>query len=76
LYDPAGLLSVGKWRLPMYKTPTKLGIDISRVSQEGHHSEMELVVRIAQVDDTNARKFQPERAIVSHYTLAHFHKVF
>ena len=41
----------------MYKTPTKLGIDISRVAQESHLSEMELVVRIAQVDDMTARKF-------------------
>lgn len=31
LYDPAGQLSVGKWRLPMYKTPTRLGADISRI---------------------------------------------
>ena len=28
IYDPAGDLNVGKWRLPMYKCPTKLGIDI------------------------------------------------
>lgn len=76
LYDPAGQLSVGKWRLPMYKIPTKLGIDISRVAAELHHSDMELVVRITQVDDTTARKFQPERAIISHYNLAHFHKVY
>jgi len=41
----------------MYKIPTKLGIDISRVVSEIHHSEMELVVRIAEVDDTTARKF-------------------
>jgi hypothetical protein len=37
---------------------------------------MELVVRIAQVDDMTARKFQPERAIISHYQLAHFHKIY
>ena len=29
LYDPAGDLLVGKWRCPMYKCPTKLGLDIA-----------------------------------------------
>ena len=40
IYDPAGDLNVGKWRLPTYKCPTKLGIDIQRIGQEPHHSEM------------------------------------
>ena len=31
LYDPAGELVTGKWRLPMYRCPTKLGIDIHRI---------------------------------------------
>ena len=46
LYDPAGELCVGKWKLPMYKCPTKLGIDIHRIPQEPHHSDMVLCVRI------------------------------
>ena len=32
LYDPAGQLSIGNWKLPMYRTPTKLGIDIAKVA--------------------------------------------
>ena len=46
LYDPAGDLCAGKWRLPMYKCPTKLGIDIHRITQEPQHSDMTLCVRI------------------------------
>lgn len=34
LYDPAGQLAVGKWRVPFYKTPTKLGIDLSAMERE------------------------------------------
>jgi hypothetical protein len=60
----------------MYKTPTRLGADISRISQEVHFSEMELIVRIADPADIVAKKFQPERAIISHYNLAHFHRIY
>lgn len=37
---------------------------------------MELIMRIADPSDMVAKKFQPERAIVSHYNLAHFHRVY
>ena len=37
IYDPAGDLNVGKWRLPMYKCPTKLGIEYFRYNQHGYN---------------------------------------
>lgn len=58
----------------MYRTPTRLGADISRIGQENHYSEMEIILRIADPADMVAKKFQPERAIISHYNLAHFHR--
>ena len=51
LYDPAGDLCAGKWRLPMYRCPTKLGLDIHRIPQEPHHSDMVLCVRIGEASD-------------------------
>ena len=74
LYDPAGDLNAGKWRLPMYRCPTKLGIDIQRVSQEPHHSEMMLALRLGDQNDQKSKQFNSEAAVISHYQIAHFHK--
>jgi hypothetical protein len=37
---------------------------------------MELVMRIGSVEDITARRFQAERAVLSHYNIAHFHNIY
>ena len=36
LYNPAQELNIGRWRLPVYKTPTKLDIDVMQVPALKH----------------------------------------
>lgn len=52
LFDPAGDVNVGKWRVPMFRCPTKLGIAVETVSQEPFYSGLDLALRISTPSDT------------------------
>jgi len=62
IHDPAGDISFGKWRLPLYKTPTDLNVIMPRVAALTAFTEMELVLRIGEPSDEKAVRFKVEDA--------------
>ena len=58
LYDPAGDLCVGKWRAPMFRCPTKLGIPIEMIAQEQNYCGLDLALRIAKPSDIKQASFK------------------
>ena len=73
LYDPAGDLNIGKWRAPMFKCPTKLGITIDTVALEKDYTGLDLSIRISSPSDVKQEQFKAMQAVYSHYKLAHYH---
>lgn len=64
---------IGKWRCPMFRCPTKLGLDVMQIGAEQGYSGMDLALRIAHPGDKIAEVFRSPQAVRSHYKLADYH---
>jgi len=51
LFNPADELNVGRWKLPLYKMPTPLGINLKQVPDQEHYNDMQLMIRIGSPSD-------------------------
>lgn len=76
LFNPALEPNYGRWRLPCYKVPTNLAIDMRQVPDTVHVNEMQLMLRIGTASDPLQNKFNVEEAVRSYYNLAPFHREF
>jgi|LauGreDrversion4_2_1035121.scaffolds.fasta_scaffold45515_3 hypothetical protein len=74
IFNPAQEPNYGRWRLPTYKVPTNLSIDMRQVADTVHLNEMQLTVRIGTASDPIQNKFNHEDAVRSYYNIAPFHK--
>lgn len=76
LFNPALEPNFGRWRCPMYKVPTNLGIDVRSIADAVHVNDMQLCLRIGAASDPLNNKFNIDEAVKSYYTLAPFHREF
>ena len=74
LFNPAEEPNFGRWRLPTYKVPTNLSVDMRQIPDTPHHSDMMLLLRIGTASDPIQNKFNAEEATKNYYELAPFHK--
>ena len=56
LFNPAGEPEVGRWRCPLYKCPTKLGLDMSEVASETVYTGLDLFLRIGDPKDNRVQE--------------------
>lgn len=51
IFNPAKEPNYGRWRLPVYKVPTNLAIDMRQIPDTVHLDEMQLLLRIGTASD-------------------------
>jgi hypothetical protein len=66
-YDPAGALNKGRWRLPLYPCPTNLTTQMVNVPGLQATTDMELTIRIGEINDQTDRGFRADMALKGHY---------
>lgn len=76
LYNPASEPNFGRWRLPVYKTPTRLDIDLKQIPALVHFNDMQLMLRVGSSIDKAQAKFNADQAVRSYYELAPYHREF
>lgn len=76
IFDPAGNLNKGWWRLPLYECPTNLNIQMTQVPQMKACTETELTLRIGEFAASSDQNFRADQALYEHYKLAPYHRPF
>jgi hypothetical protein len=74
LYDPSGELNTGRWRVPLYSTPTIPNVQVINVLSMQAATPMELLLRVGEVRNIQDANFRSEMALRDHYTFAPYHK--